>query len=94
MIQLKLIQLKLIQLKLKIKLKIIRLFLRDLLELQNMVKSSKTKTKKYHDYDDIEYKGIIDVKDMYDDIDEDYYKPIKINNAFNGEYIEYESNES
>ena len=29
---------------------------------------------------------------MYDDIDEDYYKPIKINSAFNDDYIEYESN--
>ena len=29
---------------------------------------------------------------MYDDIDEDYYKPIKINGAFNDGYIEYESN--
>ena len=30
---------------------------------------------------------------MYDYIDEDYYKPIKINNAFNDDYIEHESNE-
>ena len=29
---------------------------------------------------------------MYDDIDEDYYRQIKINNAFNDDYIEYESN--
>ena len=27
---------------------------------------------------------------MFDKIDEDYYKPIKIKSAFNGNYIEYE----
>ena len=29
---------------------------------------------------------------MYDDIDEDYYKPTRIGNAFSTNYIEYESN--
>ena len=29
---------------------------------------------------------------MYDDIDEDYYKPIRIGNSFSSNYIEYESN--
>ena len=29
---------------------------------------------------------------MYDYIDEDYYRPMKINNAFNDDYIEYKSN--
>ena len=29
---------------------------------------------------------------MYDDIDEDYYKPIRIGNAFSSNYIDYESN--
>ena len=29
---------------------------------------------------------------MYDDIDEDYYKPIRIGNAFSSNYIKYESN--
>ena len=29
---------------------------------------------------------------MYDDIDEDYYKPIRTSNAFSSNYIEYESN--
>ena len=31
-------------------------------------------------------------KDMYDDIDEDYYNPIRIGNVFSSNYIEYESN--
>ena len=31
----------------------------------------------YYDYDDIEYRGIGDVKNFFDwSIDEDYYKPI------------------
>ena len=50
------------------------------------------KPKKYHDYDDIEYRGIRDIKNLfYLSIDEDYYKPIKTNDAFNSNYIEYES---
>ena len=40
----------------------------------------------------MEYKGIKYVKNMYDDIDEDYYKPIKTGNTFSSNYIEYESN--
>ena len=28
---------------------------------------------------------------MFDETDEDYYKPIKIKSAFNGNYIKYES---
>ena len=51
-----------------------------------------SKTKKYCDYDDTEYKGITDVKDLFDlSIDEDYYKPIIVNGAFNNNYIQYES---
>ena len=31
----------------------------------------------YYDYDDIEYRGIGDVKNLFDwSIDEDYYKPM------------------
>ena len=50
------------------------------------------KPKKYYDYDDTEYKGIRDVKDLFDlSIDEDYYKPIITNGAFNNNYIQYEN---
>ena len=50
------------------------------------------KTKKYYDYDDAEYRGIKDVKKLFDlSIDEDYYKPIINNTAFNNTYIQYES---
>ena len=48
--------------------------------------------KNYYDYDDFEYRGIRDIKNLYDYIDEDHYKPIRINNAFENNYIEYDSN--
>ena len=48
--------------------------------------------KKYYDYDDIKCRGIRDVNNLFDlSIDESYYKPIKTNDAFNSNYIEYES---
>ena len=61
---------------------------RNLTELEENL----SKTKKYYDYDDIEYNGIRDVKDLFDfSIDEDYYKPIITKGAFNNNYIQYES---
>ena len=51
-----------------------------------------SKTKKYYDHDDIEYRGIRNVKDLFDlSINEDYYKPIITKGAFNNNYIQYES---
>ena len=56
---------------------------RNLYEIEN---------EKYYDYDDAEYNGIKDVKDLfYLSIDEDYYKPIITNGAFNNNHIKYES---
>ena len=50
------------------------------------------KPKKYCEYDDTEYKGIVDVNDFFDlSVDEDYYKPIITNGAFHNNYIQYES---
>ena len=50
------------------------------------------KPKKYYDYDDTEYRGIKNVKGLFDFlVDEDYYKPIITNGAFNNSYIQYES---
>ena len=50
------------------------------------------KPKKYYDYDDTEYKGIRDVKDLFDfSINEDCCKPIITYDAFNNNYIQYES---
>ena len=61
---------------------------RNLLELEeNLFKS-----KKCYDYDDTEYKGIKNVKDLFDlPFDEDYYKPVTANGTFNDNYIQYES---
>ena len=51
-----------------------------------------SKTKKYYDYDDAEYRGKKDVKDLFDcSIDEDFYKPIMRNSAFDNNYIQYGS---
>ena len=51
-----------------------------------------SKTKKYYDYDDIEYRGIKDVRDLFDfSTGEEYYKPIIAKNTFNGSYIQYKS---
>ena len=48
--------------------------------------------KKYYDYDEIEYKGIRDVTNLFSlSIDKDYYKPTRTKSASNV-YIEYESN--
>ena len=61
---------------------------RNLLELEENL----FKPKNYYDYDDTEYKGIRDVKDLFDlSINEDCYKPITTNGAFNNNYIQYES---
>ena len=46
----------------------------------------------YYDYDDAKYRGIKDIKDLFDlSISEDYYKPIIVKSAFNNNYIQYES---
>ena len=61
---------------------------RNLTELEENL----SKTKRYYDYDDIEYRGIKNVRDLFSlSIDEDYYKPIIAKGAFDGSYIQYES---
>ena len=59
----------------------------NLLELEE----SLFKLNKYHDYDDNEYRGIRDVRSLFNQFDKDYYKSIRTEIAFNGNYIEYES---
>ena len=57
-------------------------------------KKSHSKLKTYYDYDGIEYKGIRDVADLFNQsTDEVYYKPIKTASFFDNKnnYIEYES---
>ena len=58
---------------------------------KNLLKLEKN-LKKYYDYDDIEYRGVKDVKRLFDlSIYEDYDKPRKTNDAFNSNYIDYKS---
>ena len=45
-----------------------------------------------HDNDDLDYKGIRQIENLFNEINDDYYKPIKTKGAFNNNYIEYESN--
>ena len=57
------------------------------------IEKSLSTLKKYHDHDDAKYIGIRDVGNLFNQsTDKDYYKPIKTKSAFNGNYIEYESN--
>ena len=50
------------------------------------------KSKKYYEYDDSEYRGIRNVRDLFDlSIDKDYYEPILAKSAFVGNYIQYKS---
>ena len=47
---------------------------------------------KYHDYDEYEYRGIKDTKDLFKlSIDKDYYKPILTKSGYNGNCVQYES---
>ena len=47
---------------------------------------------KYHDYDDHEYKGIKDIKDLFKpSIDKDYYKPVLVKSGYNNNFAQYES---
>ena len=58
----------------------------------NELEENLSKTKKYYDDDDSEYRGIRNVRDIFDlSINEDYYEPIIVKSAFDGNYIQYES---
>ena len=46
----------------------------------------------YRDYDDCEYKGIKNIKDLFKtSISKDHYKPKLVNRGYNNNYLEYES---
>ena len=50
------------------------------------------KLEKYHDYDDFEYTGIKDIKDLFKlSIDKDHYKPVLVKSGYNNNYVQYES---
>ena len=74
------------------------------IEKRNVVGSKKTskdldeldkkilKLEKYHYYDDCEYKGIKDIKDLFKlSIDKDHYKPVLVKSGYNNNYVQYES---
>ena len=46
---------------------------------------------RHWDNDDIYYKGIRQIENLFDEINEDCYKPIKTKGAFKDNYIKYES---
>ena len=56
---------------------------KNLLELEKNL----SKSKKYYDYDNYEYKGIKSIRNL--PIDKDY-KPVIIDGAFNNNYVQYE----
>ena len=50
------------------------------------------KLEKYHDYDNHEYKGIKDIKDLFKpSIDKDYHKPVLVKSVYNNNFVQYES---
>ena len=56
------------------------------------LEESLSETKKYYDYDYSEYRGIRNVRGLFDvSIDEDIYEPIIVKSAFHGNYIQCES---
>ena len=59
----------------------------SLAELYNKIEEAKM----YPDHDDPDYEEIRDIENLFDEINEEYYKPVNIKSAFNDNYIEYES---
>ena len=48
--------------------------------------------KYYRDYDDYEYKGTKDIKNLFKlSINKDYYKPTFVKSGYNNNYVQYES---
>ena len=53
---------------------------------------NKIKRHRYNIIDDIDYKGLKEMKNLFNRInEEDYYKPIKTKHTFDDDYMEYES---
>ena len=62
----------------------------NLLKLVN--KLNKKEKYRYHDRDDLDYHGIRDIENVFDNIvDNDYYKPILVKSSFDENYKYYES---
>ena len=62
----------------------------NIVELVN--KLNKKEKYIYHDHDDLDYHGIRDIENVFDNIDDDdYYKPILVKSSFHENYKYYES---
>ena len=62
----------------------------NLLELVN--KLNKKEKYRYHDRDDLDYHGIRDIENLFDNVnDNDYCKPILVKSSFNESYKYYKS---
>ena len=63
--------------------------------LVNLTNTHNNKEKyKYHDRDDLDYYGVKDIKNLFDNVDDDnddYYKPILIKSSFKNNYKYYEN---
>ena len=59
----------------------------NLLKLVNKL----NKKEKYHDRDDLDYHGLRDIENVFDKINDDYYKPILLKSSFDESYKYYES---
>ena len=76
-----------------IKQKIRKTFQINLLELVN--KLNKKGKYRYHDRDDLDYHGIRNTENVFDNIDDnDYYKQILINSSFDENYKFYETKDN
>ena len=63
--------------------------IKKLINLANVL--DKKETHKYSDYDNLDYFGIKDIINLFDDIDDDdYYEPILVKSPFNNKYEQYE----
>ena len=62
----------------------------NLVELVN--KLNEKEKYRYHDHDDLDYHGIRDIENLFDNVnDNDYYKPILVKSSFKENYKYYES---
>ena len=64
---------------------------KELKKIKKSLEKLQENFEKYHNKDDQNYKGIRYKENLFNKIDEDCYKPTKTKDAFDNNYIEYES---